>query len=106
MSVLTARGRFHASAERVGHQLHAVTDPQRGNAQIEQLSIDLWRAGIRDASRAAGQNDAGRLSCGQIGRRRRGRKNFGVHRQLSQAACNQLGVLRPEIDDENRLMCH
>jgi hypothetical protein len=38
---------------RMGHQLHAITNPQDGNAQIKQTNVDSGCAGFIDAVRTA-----------------------------------------------------
>ena len=58
------------------------------------------------ALRPARQDDAGRLPGPQRLERRVEGHDLGVDRQLAQAARDELGVLRPEIQDDDGLMRH
>jgi hypothetical protein len=99
------RGR-HAPAQRVRHQLHAVADAEHGHAQAHHAGIALRRTGFRHALRAAGEDDAGGPASLERLERRVERQNLAVDGQLAQAPRDQLGELRAEIENENRLMWH
>jgi hypothetical protein len=100
------RGAAQGAAEHVGHQLHPVADAERRHAEIEDGAIDVRRAFFVDAARAAREDDADRL----FGLERRGRRvegqDFAVDRQLAQPSRDQLGKLRPEIQNDDGLMRH
>ena len=103
---LALRGGRHGPAEVVRHQLHAVADAQHRTAKIEQSRVALRRAGVGHALRSARKNDPGRLlRANRVGRRVR-RPDLRVHRELAQASSDQLGVLRPEIENDDGLMVH
>ncbi len=101
---LTMRRRRDASAQRVGHQLHAVADAEHGRAHLEHRGIRFRRAALGNALGPAREDDADRLSRAQHVHRRMERQNLAVDRQLAQPARDQLRELRAEVEDENRLM--
>ena len=106
MTELALRRRRDRAAQRMGHQLHAVTDPEHRYVEIEQSSVALRRAGIRNALRSAGEDDACGFAFGDFLGRRVGRPYFGVDRQLPQAPSDQLRVLRAEIQNDDGLVGH
>ena len=88
------------------HQLHAVADAEHRDAQVEDRRVARRRAGVRDALRAARQDDPGGLPAPDRLGRRVGRPDLRVDRQLAQTARDELGVLRSEIENDDRLMVH
>ena len=99
-------GTSHPTAEHVGQHLHAVADAQRRHAEIEHRR----RPAAARPSRApnADRPTAPRRPAPspESRHRRRAGHDLAVHRQLAQTPRDQLGVLRPEIENKNRLMCH
>ena len=57
-----------------------------------------------DARRAAGQHDRLRLARQHLGDRHRVRHDLGVDPRLAHPPRDQLGVLRPEVDDEDQVV--
>jgi hypothetical protein len=100
-----ARG-ADAAAERRGHELHAVTDAERRHARIEDPRVALRRPLVRHAARAARQDDADGPARHERVDGRVERQDLRVDRQLAQAPRDELGVLRPEIQDEDGLVRH
>ena len=101
------RRRLHLAAEHVASSA-ACRSRCRASACPARTSPD--RRAARPASETlVGPPDrmmpAG-LAPRNLRRRRRRRQDLRVDRQLAQAARNQLRVLRAEIENENRLMCH
>src|SRR3954471_16875696 len=66
MSEFPLRRWRNLTAEGIGHQLHAITNPQHGRTQVEQLGIAFWRSGVRHALRAAGKNNAERSTSSDL----------------------------------------
>ena len=88
-------------AECLRHGLEAVADTEHRNVQIEQRRIQLRRTVGVHAGRAAGEHDGLRIAGLDLFDRRGVRDDLGEHPRLADAARDQLGVLRAEIDDEN-----
>ena len=93
---------LHPAAEAVHHGLLAVADAEHGHTEREDGGGRLGRAVEHHAGRAAGKDDGPRLLArdGRIG----GVKghDFAEDAALADAAHDELGDLRSEIDDENR----
>mgnify|MGYP000520507625 CR=1 FL=1 len=96
---------FDLAAEAVHHHLLAVADPEDRHAEVEHARGGHRRALGEDRGRAAGEDDGLRSEALQEG--------FGhvligmdlaVDIQLAQAARDELGHLRPEIDDEETVV--
>ena len=100
------RGAPQRAAEHVRHQLHPVADAERRHPEIEHGAIDMRRALFVDAARSAREDDADRLLGLDRRQRRVKRQDFAVDRQLAQPSRDQLGKLRPEIENDDGLMRH
>ena len=102
---LALRRRRHRAAERVRHQLHAVADAEH-RACRGRTAPD--RSSARPASDTLlGPPDrmmpAGAARADRLGRRVR-RPDLRVDRQLAQTTRDELGVLGPEIENDDGLM--
>ena len=94
----------HVAAEQARHQLHAVADAEDGDAQVEDARVAGRCAGIGNTPRSTREDETGG-ALGLDGRARRiERHDLGVDRHFTQTTCDELRVLRAEIEDENRLM--
>src|SRR5206468_2262463 len=91
---LPLRRRSHRSAQRVGHQLHPVTDAEHRHADVEERRITERRTWIGYAFRSSRQDHAGRISRRDSASARARRPDLGINRELPQAARNKLRVLR------------
>ena len=100
-----ARGRDRP-AERVRHQLHAVADPEHGDADVENGGIALRRAGVGHALGPAGQDDPGRTPRANLLGRGVRRPDLRVHRELAKPPGDELCVLRPEVENDDCLVAH
>src|SRR4029079_1966894 len=89
-----------------GHQLHPVADPKHRRPELEELRRALGSAGLGNALWSARQNDSDRVLLVELLDWRVERNDLGVNRQLTQAASDQLRVLRTKIKDEDRLVGH
>ncbi len=103
---LAVRGRSDGAAEAVRHQLHAVANAKHRHAEVEHCRIAYRGAGIGHALRTARQDDAGRLPVANRLDRRGRRPDFRIDRQLAQATCDELRVLRSEVENDDGLMAH
>src|SRR5690606_13373281 len=100
MTELTRVGGLGAAAQLRGKRLHAVADAQDRQPAIEDL---LWRArGIRSSRRlrATGQDDALRAERRDLVGIVVPGPDLAIDADLADAARDQLGVLRPEVEDE------
>ena len=103
-AVLTLARAGDVAAERLGHRHEAVADAEDRDRAVDDGRIELRRPGLVDARRAAGEDDRGRLAGQHLGGRHGVRDDLGVHLRLAHATGDELGVLSPEIDDENGVM--
>ena len=100
------RRRGNLPTQHVRHQLHAVTDPQGRQPELQHLRIAFRRIGIRHALRPTGQDDPNRLLAANHVDRRVEREDLRIHRQLAETPRDELGELRTKVENENRLMRH
>ncbi len=92
---------LHAAAERLAHELHAVANAEHGDAEVEECGITLRGAGGVNAGRSAGEDDAYRSELANARGREVVSHDFTVHVLLADAARDELGVLRAEIENEH-----
>ncbi len=90
-----------AAAESLAHQLHAVADAEDRDAEVEDRGIALRCAVGIHARRAAGKNEAFRGEFAYAVGRDVVPHDFAVHVLLANAAGDELGVLRTEIQHEH-----
>jgi hypothetical protein len=94
-------GRFGIAAELLGHRLQAVADAEQRQAAVEYLLGRRGRAGLRRRFRAAGQDDAFRAERSDLGRVVIPGPDFAIDADFADAPCDQLRVLRAEVEDED-----
>ena len=95
-------GPFDCTPEVPRHQLHPVTDPERGHAELEDPGVEVGSVVAVHRRRPAGQNECRGVSprdlvCGQPVA-----DELRVHARFPNAPRDQLAVLAAEIDDEHR----
>src|SRR5450756_2542138 len=90
------------AAEGSRHRLEAVADPEHRHPRDEQRRVHRWRTIGVHAGRPTGQDDRGRVLRQHPLDGPRVRHDLGVDPRLTDAARDQLGVLRAEVDDEDR----
>jgi hypothetical protein len=88
------------AAHLLHHQLGPVADPEDGNPQIEQRGIRMRGVGIVDRAGTAGEDNPRRLEGLDLLQRDREGVNLAVDLLLPDPSGDQLGGLRPEIEDE------
>ena len=103
-TILAAASRLHLAAQRVAHELRSIADTQDGHAAAELRQIHLEGLGIINTIGTTSQYHAydirvlgGKLVVGQY---------LAEGIQLAQTACDELGRLRPEIQDNDFLLLH
>jgi len=92
------------AAQQLGHELEAVADAKHGDAELEDLGIDHWGAGLLDAVGAAGEDDSLGPEGADLLERHRAGVDLAVDVQLPDPAGDELRVLRPEVEDQD-LFC-
>ena len=92
---------FHLAAKGSNESLLAVADAEDGHAGLDERGRELRRTGLMHGCRSSGEDDR----LGQH-RRKRGFRlveghDFRIDAGLPHPPRDELGVLRPEIDDED-----
>ena len=99
--VLATTGPVDPAAERRGHGLESVADPQDRDVGVEQRRVELRRVRAVDAGRTAGQDDRrGRLGQ-HVGHRHGRRHDLRIHGGFPHPPGDELRVLRAEINDQD-----
>src|SRR5581483_4074177 len=91
------------AAELGGDELAAVADAEDRHARGVDRRVDGRRALDVDRGRAAGEDDPLRLAGQHLRHRHVAGDDLGVDVGLPHPAGDQLGVLRAEVDDEDRV---
>ena len=92
------------SAGQMRHELHSVTNAENRNALIEQFLRNGRRLLFVDARRPPRQHDPLRTIRENRRERRRARQNLRVDLRFPDAAGDQLGVLRSEVENQNSIV--
>ena len=95
---------FDRSAEMIDNGLLAITDAQDRHGRVEHLRGCLRACTFMDTCRSAGQDNRLRLDAGDGLGAVLKRDDFAVDAGFAHPAGDQLGDLRPEVDDEHRVM--
>ena len=102
LAVLRDVVRLDVAAEVARHQLHAVTDAERRDAELEHVGVHLRRPLGVDRGRAAGEDQRERIARAHLGRRDAVADELRVDAGLAHAARDQLAVLAAEVEHEHR----
>ena len=94
------------AAELVRHELQSVADAEHRNAEMQHALIGGWRVVIVNRAWASGQDDAGRIVLLHFRQRGGTGEDYGKDVLFADAARNELGVLRAEVEDDDRLSVH
>ena len=106
MTVLALVGGAHLAAQRVHHELESVADAKHGQAQLEHARIGGRRVGVIHRRGPAGKNDACRRVAANFFQRGGAGKHDGKDILFTDAARDELGILRAEIEDDDGLGFH
>jgi hypothetical protein len=92
----------HLAAQCLRHGLEPVADAHDRHAGLEQLGVHERGARRVHGGGAAGQDDGRRVLGEHLLDRERVRHDLRVHLRLAHPARDELGVLRAEVDDDDR----
>ena len=100
---LTVIGAADTAAELLRHRLHAVADAEDGHARFEYGLGRHRRLHVRDGLGATRQDDAPRAERADVGVTHVPGVDLAVHAAFADASSDQLGVLGPEIEDQDAM---
>ena len=103
-AVLRPARAAYLSPEALRHRLEAVAHAEHRHPGVEERVVDPRRARLVDRRRTAGEDDRLRALREHLRDRHRGRHDLGVDPGLADPAGDELGVLRPEVDDEDQVV--
>ncbi len=106
VAVFAVRAAGDVAAEHLAHELHAVADAEDREAHLEDARVRVGRALRLHAVGAAGQDDADDAIGAQGLRRDAEGIDAGVDVAFTDAARDDLGQLRTEIEDGDGLGGH
>ena len=98
---LALAGAVDVAAELAAHPLHPVADAQHGDAELEHAGRDGGRVVRVHRSRTARQDDASQVHASRRLQRLRRRRDLAPGLGFAHAARDELGVLGPEVDDQD-----
>ena len=97
---------LNLAAQLVSHGLHAITDAENRNAEFKHQRRCAGCALLPHRRGAAGQDDPAGLEVTDELLRNVIGMEFAINMQFAYAACNQLGVLRAEIENQDFFVVH
>ena len=97
-------GAGHPAAELLGHGLHAVADPQNRNAAIKQAFRRPGTTQLGHRFRPTGKDNPFRVELIKLFIGDIERPDLTVNADLANAACNELGVLGAEIENQDAVV--
>ena len=106
VAVFAVRAAGDITTEHLAHELHAVTDAEDREAHLEDARVRVGRALRLHAVGAAGEDDADDAVGAQGLRRDAEGIDTGVDVAFTDAARDDLGQLRTEIEDGDGLGGH
>src|SRR5690606_19210534 len=99
-AVLAGTAPGHLAAQLLGDELGAVADAEDGDAELVDLGVEAGGALDVDRPGTPGQHDGRRPALAHLGRGDRVGDDLGVDVRLADPPGDELGVLRPEVDDQ------
>ena len=97
---LAAGRRQDLAAHRLAGELHAVTDAQDRDAQVEDRGVTVGRARLVDAGGTAGEDQAAGVQLADALGRQVVAHQLAENVQVADSAADELAVLRPEVEDQ------
>ncbi len=104
MSILALGSGTNFAAEGVNHVLQSITDAEHGNAEIEDALVGVRSVVVVDGGWASRENDADRRVTANLVEGRVKGKNDREDFEFADAARDELGVLRSEVEDDDSLV--
>lgn len=98
--------RAHFSSQRMNHELQSVADAEHRYSQLKYTRIGYGRVFVVNRARATGKNDADRMLISYLLNAGVARENYGIDVLFADSAGDQLRILRPKIEDNDRLSFH
>ena len=91
----------HLSPQVLGEELHAVTNAENGDTQVEHDVLEAWRVGVIDAVRTTRQDEPTGIEGADAIGGRIPREEFGIDAALADATHDEASVLGPIIQDDD-----
>src|SRR5256885_17245498 len=101
MPVLAMFSGFDLATKCVRHELQAVANSEHGKSQLKYAWIGTGRVFVIDGRRPSGKNDPHRRIFLDVFNFRIAGENGGKDVLFADAACDQLRILRPKVEDNN-----
>src|SRR5215475_1528222 len=103
MAILSLSRRGHPTAELMGHQLHTIAYAEDRSLYLKELSADRRGFWLVNAGRPPRKDNAARIEAAQRRLRQVIWVNLAVDMALPDAPCNELGILRTKIEDDDHI---
>ena len=97
-------GQADLAAEVGAHGLLAVADAEDGEAGVEDQLRHARAGGVQHGGRAAGEDVGAGAEGGDAGRVGGGRHDLAIHAGFAHAACDELGELAAEVQDQDAVL--
>ena len=91
-----------AAGKDVGHEVHAVADPEDREAAVEDARVDLRRVGVVHARRPAGEDHPDDPALDQLVSRHVVGEDLAVHPRLAHPPGDELDVLPAVVQHRDR----
>ncbi len=101
MTVFARRSRLNPPAQVMHDEVQPVADAEHGNVHRKQRRVGGGRVRIVDRAGPAGEDQSQRLECANLLDRRGAGQHHGEDVELADAARDQLGVLRAEVQNDD-----
>ena len=106
MAVFALGRRLNPTAEVVDDEMESITDAQDGDSKLEEFWVGCGRVGIEDRRRTTGEDEADGFQGLDFSERNRAGQHDRKDVLLANAAGDELGILRAEIENDNCLGVH
>ena len=100
--VLAGPRSAHRSPEGLRHGLEAVANAEDGHPGVENRGIERRRPFLVNGRGASREDDRRRVFGEHVGRAGRVGNDFGIDVGFAHSPCDELGILRTKVDDEDR----
>jgi hypothetical protein len=90
----------------VDDEVEAVADAEGGQAELEEFRVGGWGVGVINGRGTAGKNDAEGLEGLDFREGGCAREDYGEDVEFADAAGDELGILRPEVENNDCLGVH